>query len=110
MVDHASLSQQPLYAPADDLRLMRRWRDRVLGHSFADQVGALPPTVALARSWVLTASTHLRLGSAGIVWYLLPARIARPGVGNVTVSTNARTGLSLESGSRPGRRRRGRAR
>jgi hypothetical protein len=77
---------------------MRRWRDRVLGHSFADQVGVLPPTVALAQSWVLTASAHLRLGSAGIVWYLLPARIARQGVGNVTVCTNARTGLSLESG------------
>jgi hypothetical protein len=59
------------------------------GVSFADQVGVLPPTVALARSWVLTASTHLRLRSAGIVWYLLPARIARQGVGNVTVCTNA---------------------
>jgi hypothetical protein len=91
-----------LCAPADNLRRMRRWPGRVLGHSFADQVGALPPTVALAQSWVLAASAHLRLGSAGVVWYLLPARIAREGVGNVTVCTNARTGLSLESGSRPG--------
>jgi hypothetical protein len=73
-----------------------------LATSFAGQVGVLPPTVALARSWVLTASTHLRVGSAGMVWHLLPARIARQGVGNVTVCTNARTGLSLESGSRPG--------
>jgi hypothetical protein len=89
MVDHAfHASAAVVYAPADDLRLMRRWGDRVLGHSFADQVGVLPPTVALARSWVLTASTHLRLGSAGIVWYLLPARIARQGGGDVTVYMN----------------------
>ena len=71
----------------------------MLGHSFADHVGALPPSVALAQSWVLTASAHLRLGSTGIVWYLLPARIAGQGVGNVTVCANARTGVSLESGS-----------
>src|SRR5215216_1371196 len=37
-----------------------------------------------------------------MLWHLLPARIARQGVGNVTVCTNARTGLALESGSRPG--------
>ena len=32
------------------------------GHSFADQVSVPPPTLAHRRSWVLSASIHLRLG------------------------------------------------
>jgi hypothetical protein len=46
--------------------------------------------LALERSWVITASTHVGLRSAGIVWFLLPARIARRGLGNVTICTNCR--------------------
>jgi hypothetical protein len=46
--------------------------------------------LALERSWVITASTHMGLRSAGIVWFLLPARIARQGLGNVTIFTKCR--------------------
>ena len=61
---------------------------------------------ALERSWVITAITHMGLQLAGIVWFLLPARIARHGLGNVTICSKCRNLSAEESGSWPGLRAR----
>jgi hypothetical protein len=64
-------ADQPSRAPAEDFGLARGWRDgrdRLLGFQvrrFRSASGHL--NVARVRSWVLTASTHLGLRSAGIV-------------------------------------------
>jgi hypothetical protein len=79
-VDHAfAVPHQRLWVrlpTTSGLRAGGGW-DRALGHRvrrFRSASGH--PNVALARSWVLTASTYPGLRSAGIVWYPLPARIA----------------------------------